>query len=182
MPEFDRSERHEIRVQGSSEMVRRAAEEVTFSDIRGLQTLMSLRAAKQVKFKPKPVLATMTGPGANFTLLARTDVEFVAGNVGRPWMNERPTAIRNAEEFRSFASAGYAKIAFNLRVEPAEPGWCKVMTETRVLATDDASRQAFTRYWRVVYPGSALIRVMWLDAVQRRALGGETTSLQSRHR
>jgi hypothetical protein len=43
-----------------------------------------------------------------------------------------------------------------------------VITETRVLATDDGARQAFTRYWRVVYPGSALIRVLWLDAVERR--------------
>jgi hypothetical protein len=168
MPEFDRSERHEIRVPASCELVRRAAEEVTFSDIRGFQTLMSIRTMRKVEVRPKPVLAAMTGPGANFTMLARTDGEFVAGNVGRPWKNERPAPIAGAEEFRSFAGPGYAKVAFNMLVEPAGPGSCKLSTETRVFATDETSRSAFTRYWRVIYPGSALIRVLWLDAIQRR--------------
>ena len=168
LPEFDRSERHEIRVQGSVDQVRHAVEEVTFSDIRGFQTLMSLRARRRVILPPRPVLATMTGPRGGFTQLARTNVEFVAGNIGRPWANARPMAIKNEEEFRSFAAPGYAKIAFNMRVEAAAPGWCKVSTETRVQATDQAARNAFTRYWRVVYPGSALARVMWLDAIERR--------------
>jgi hypothetical protein len=168
LPEFDRNERHEIRVRGSIEQARKAAEEVTFSDIRGFQTLMTLRAGKRVSAAPGPVLATMTRPGGAFTLLAKTNDELVAGNIGKPWANGRPAAVRNAEEFRSFVVAGYAKVAFNLRVEPAEPGWCKVSTETRIHATDEAARKAFIRYWRVVYPGSALIRLMWLDAVQRR--------------
>jgi hypothetical protein len=43
-----------------------------------------------------------------------------------------------------------------------------VTSETRILATDEAARSAFTRYWRIIYPGSALIRVLWLDAVERR--------------
>jgi hypothetical protein len=168
LPQFDRSERHEMRVNASCEVVRRAAEEVTFSDIRGFQTLMSLRTMRRVEVRPKPVLAAMTGPGAGFTLLARTDGEFVAGNVGRPWKNERPAAIAGADEFRAYAGPGHAKVAFNLLVEPANEGGCKLSTETRVLATDETARQAFTRYWRVVYPGSALIRLLWLDAIQRR--------------
>lgn len=168
LPEFDRGERHEIRVKGSVDQVSHAVEEVTFSDIRGFQTLMSLRARRRVTLPPRQVLATMTGPRGGFTQLARTNVEFVAGNIGRPWADARPMAVKNAEEFRSFAVPGYAKIAFNMRVEAAEPGWCKVSTETRIRATDQAARSAFTRYWRVVYPGSALMRVMWLDAVERR--------------
>jgi hypothetical protein len=168
LPEFDRSERHEIRVQGSVDRVSHAVQEVTFSDIRGFQTLMSLRAGRRVPAAAKPVVATMTGPRGGFTQLARTNVEFVAGNIGRPWANARPMAVKNEEEFRSFAVPGYAKIAFNLRVEAAEPGWCKVSTETRIRATDQAARSAFTRYWRVVYPGKALMQVMWLDAVERR--------------
>jgi hypothetical protein len=110
----------------------------------------------------------MTAPHGAFTQLANLNDEFVAGNIGRPWANARPIAVADAGEFRSFADAGYAKIAFNMRVEAAEPGWCKVSTETRIRATDQAARTAFTRYWRVVYPGSALMRVMWLDAIERR--------------
>ena len=171
LPNFDRNERHEIRVPGSIDLVRQAVEEVTFADIRGFQTLMSIRARRRVPAPTRRVLATMTAPGAGFTLLAKTKDEFVAGNIGRPWANQHPVVIRDAEEFRSFTVPGYAKIAFNMRVEEAEPGWCKVSTETRVLATDDDARTAFTRYWRVVYPGSALLRVTWLDAIARRLRG-----------
>jgi hypothetical protein len=42
-------------------------------------------------------------------------------------------------------------------------------TETRIYATDASSRRAFARYWRVIYPGSSLIRRMWLRAIKKRA-------------
>jgi hypothetical protein len=38
-----------------------------------------------------------------------------------------------------------------------------------VHATDDSARRKFARYWRVIYPGSALIRRMWLRAIKLRA-------------
>jgi hypothetical protein len=44
----------------------------------------------------------------------------------------------------------------------------ELRTETRVLATDAASRRRFGRYWRVIRPGSALIRRTWLGAAKRR--------------
>jgi hypothetical protein len=168
MPEYDRMERHEIVVHAGCAAARQAAEEVALTDIRGLQALMSLRAGKRVQFKPRPLLATMTSPGGGFAQLAKTEREFVAGNVGRPWQGDRPRQLQSAEEFRGFHEPGYAKIAFNLGYEPAGAGACRVTSETRILATDEGARSAFTRYWRVIYPGSALIRVLWLDAIERR--------------
>ncbi len=44
-----------------------------------------------------------------------------------------------------------------------------VTAETRVYATDASARRRFARYWRVIYPGSALIRRRWLRAMKRRA-------------
>lgn len=168
LPEYDRIERHEVVVHAPCDAARRAAEEVAFTDIRGLQELMSLRVGKRVRLKPVPLLATMTSPGAGFSQLSRTEQEFVAGNVGRPWNGERPRQVKSADEFRGFHDPGYAKIAFNLRFEAAGDGACRVTSETRILATDEGARSSFTRYWRVIYPGSALIRVLWLDAVERR--------------
>ncbi|HEU4886817.1 MAG TPA: hypothetical protein VFV49_02950 [Thermoanaerobaculia bacterium] len=46
-----------------------------------------------------------------------------------------------------------------------------VSTETRVFARTPAARRQFAAYWRVIYPGSALIRRMWLRAIARRAVG-----------
>jgi hypothetical protein len=60
----------------------------------------------------------------------------------------------------------------NFRVTPEENGWVALTTETRVLATNDRAKRRFGRYWHVIYPGSALIRVMWLKAIKARAEGG----------
>jgi len=66
----------------------------------------------------------------------------------------------------------FAKTAMNFLVEEEEGGWCRLATETRVLGTDDGARRRFAVYWRVIYPGSALIRRMWLRAVKERAEAG----------
>jgi hypothetical protein len=54
-------------------------------------------------------------------------------------------------------------------LEDAANGETVLTTETRVYATDAATRKRFALYWRVIYPGSALIRVMWLRAIRNRA-------------
>jgi len=33
-------------------------------------------------------------------------------------------------------------------------------------------RRRFAAYWRLIYPGSALIRRSWLRAIRQRATGG----------
>ena len=65
--------------------------------------------------------------------------------------------------------SGFALAAINFRLEDAGNGETLLTTETRVYATDDSARKRFAAYWRVIYPGSALIRVMWLRAIRDRA-------------
>jgi hypothetical protein len=60
----------------------------------------------------------------------------------------------------------------NFRVEADGASGSILSTETRVYATDEASKRRFAAYWRVIYPGSALIRRMWLRAIVRRAEAG----------
>ncbi|HEU4746901.1 MAG TPA: hypothetical protein VFS56_00260 [Gemmatimonadaceae bacterium] len=57
----------------------------------------------------------------------------------------------------------------NFVVLPNESGGSVVSTETRVFGSSPEAQRAFARYWRVIYPGSALIRRMWLRAIKRRA-------------
>jgi len=71
--------------------------------------------------------------------------------------------------FAAFDRPGYIKVACNFRIEDAGEGWSLLTTETRVLATDPAMLRAFGVYWRIISPGSALIRREWLKAVRRRA-------------
>lgn len=62
-----------------------------------------------------------------------------------------------------------ASAFMNFRVTEVGSGSCEVTTETRVYATDASARRRFAVYWRVIYPGSALIRRMWLRAIRERA-------------
>jgi hypothetical protein len=71
----------------------------------------------------------------------------------------------------ALAAPGFVKATMNFRVEPAEAGLCDLTTETRVFATDPRTARVFAAYWRVIYPGSALIRRMWLRAIKIRAEG-----------
>jgi len=74
----------------------------------------------------------------------------------------------SAENFAAFAEPGWAKGAVNFRVV-REGDHTLLSTETRVLATDAAARRSFRHYWRLIYPGSAAIRLAWLRAIRRSA-------------
>jgi hypothetical protein len=65
---------------------------------------------------------------------------------------------------------GYTVAAMNFLVKPNGEGKSVVTTETRVVANGRQAQRQFARYWRLIYPGSALIRRMWLRAVRRRAM------------
>ena len=81
----------------------------------------------------------------------------------------RLKAEATPEQFKALDAPGLAKAAMNFRLEDSGAGGCLLTTETRVYATDASARRRFTPYWRVIYPGSALIRRMWLRAIKRRA-------------
>ncbi|HEX2799082.1 MAG TPA: hypothetical protein VHQ44_05350 [Thermoanaerobaculia bacterium] len=120
----------------------------------------------------KPVFDTALQSG--FVLLAEDkDREIVLGTlVARP-RGSRVTLPADAAEtsrrFAALSAPGYAKAAMNFRVEPGSNGFSLVTTETRVFSTDPKTTRAFAVYWRFVYPGSALIRRMWLAAIAERA-------------
>ena len=73
------------------------------------------------------------------------------------------------QTFKAQLAPGFALAAMNFRVTPDGTGGSLVSTETRVFANNPSARRRFGRYWRLIYPGSALIRRMWLRAVERRA-------------
>ncbi|MDP9205937.1 MAG: hypothetical protein M3P12_10850 [Gemmatimonadota bacterium] len=74
------------------------------------------------------------------------------------------------EQFKTRLAPGFALAAMNFLVTADGPKASRVSTETRVFANSASARRRFARYWRIIYPGSALIRVMWLRAVRRRAM------------
>ncbi len=60
-------------------------------------------------------------------------------------------------------------IGFDFRIDEAGAGKCLLTTETRIYAVGTHMRRGLAAYWRMIYPGSALIRREWLKAIRLRA-------------
>jgi len=148
---------------------------VTPDEIRLFRTLTWLRrfgrpGPESILNAPEhlPVLEVATR--TSFLLLAEEpDREIVIGTLVMAPRGWRPKRRPTPEDFKALREPGFAIAAMNFLVEDAGPGACIVTTETRIYSTDSSARRRFARYWRVIYPGSALIRRMWLRAVKRRA-------------
>jgi hypothetical protein len=72
--------------------------------------------------------------------------------------------------FQQTLPPGFSLATMNFRVSPDGANGSLVTTETRVFANSPSARRRFSAYWRLIYPGSAIIRVMWLRAIERRAV------------
>jgi hypothetical protein len=74
-----------------------------------------------------------------------------------------------AATFAGIHSPGFAIAVMNFRLRSIGPSRTRLTTETRVFATDATTRRLFALYWRVIFPGSSIIRTMWLRAIRLRA-------------
>jgi hypothetical protein len=74
-----------------------------------------------------------------------------------------------AQVFQQPLPPGFALAAMNFLVAADGADASVVVTETRVFANSPTARRSFAAYWRIIYPGSAIIRRMWLRAIRHRA-------------
>lgn len=174
-PVWQFSEVHTIDVAASPARVFDAIRQVRAHEIALFRTLTWIRrGGRQLpasilnapRDMPLIDLATTTG----FIRLAE-DVpsEIVIGTVvvAPPGTRGKLTP----DVFQKPLPPGFALATMNFLVTPIGPERSLVTTETRVFANSDQARRRFAAYWRIIYPGSALIRRMWLRAIQRRATG-----------
>jgi hypothetical protein len=173
VPSYQFGEHHEILVAAPPDRVLAAARAVTAQEIRLFRLLTWLRAPRW----PGSGRESILNPGADrpildvalrsgFVLLREEkDRELVFGAVVCCGLRAPP---RSAEEFQAL-SGSLARAVMNFHVEDMGDGTSRLVTQTRVAATDATSERLFARYWRVIYPGSAVIRRTWLRAIQARA-------------
>jgi len=93
--------------------------------------------------------------------------ELVIGTVVLAPPGARGTLTRQV--FQQDLPPGFALATMNFVVTADGPGRSFVSTETRVFANSPMARRRFAVYWRLIYPGSAIIRRMWLRAIEQRA-------------
>src|SRR5215467_16115960 len=171
MPEFQFFERHSVRVHAQPEQVMQAIRESTFGDMKSLDTLLrnrgtALRIRDTGEFLQNKRILDAFAASGYVTGGSEHEVLMCGGANVRAM---RPLQVRTLQEFADYREPGAVKMAFDFNVEDAGGGWFAVTAETRVLALDDLARRGMARYWRLIVPGSGLLRRQWLDGIRSRA-------------
>ena len=103
--------------------------------------------------------------------------EVVVGAIGEVWRRVIPFIhLDGPEAFTAFTAPGQVKVAWAIRVTPGEGGGSTIAVEVRVGATDPGSWRCFHRYFRLIGPGSRLVRRTLLARIER-ALGSRERAL-----
>jgi hypothetical protein len=152
-PRWQFDEHHEIDVNASPERVDRAIRDVRANEIALFDTLTTIRRGFRKSGEnilnagnEKPLLEVATKSG----------FEYVADEPRREIVIA--THIGNG-----------GRATMNFLITPNGGGGTRLSTDTRVFLNDAKSRRAFTVYWRIIHPGSDIIRRMWLRAIKKRA-------------
>jgi hypothetical protein len=175
LSEYQAVEYHEARTRAPLTRVADAVREVSLADMPAAELLIWLRSLGEgpihsVPPEDRSLLDTLLDPGTGFLPLDVSDQrDRVYGMVGTPWTGAPAPEVHTAEAFLAYRDPGAVRVAFDFRLVEEGDGWVRLSTETRILGTDPAARRTFARYWRLVYPGSAIIRRVWLDAIVARA-------------
>jgi len=172
LPDYQFGESHEISIHASPERVLAAVKAVSAREIRFFRLLTWLRAphlgeAPQSILNPaadRPILDVALQSGF-VVLREEAGREIVLGTVVCCGLRH---TFRDAFEFRALQGS-LARAAMNFHVTDEGGGVSRLVTQTRVAASDAPAERRFAAYWRVIYPGSAFIRRMWLRAVKARA-------------
>jgi len=172
MPEYQFNERHSARIHARPEQVLEAIRQSTVGDLKSLVTLLKIRAAVLRtpyhdigEWQDKRMLDTFSASGY---LLGGSEHEIAMFGVWNARANRRPD-VSTLQEFADYREQGAVKMAYDFNVEDAGGGWSTISTETRILAPDDSTRRGAARYWRLIVPGSGLLRLQWLEGIKKRA-------------
>jgi hypothetical protein len=168
LPDYDVNEVHSTVVAAPPGAVLEAIRELTPREVPLMVVLMTLRTGPRAHRLSgrRSILAGFERAG--FVALRDGPDGLAYGVVGRFWRPSGGLRRIDPSEFAGFDEPGYAKGVVGFEVE-RRGNRTLLITETRVLATDERARRSFRRYWRLVHPGSAAIRIAWLRAIRRRA-------------
>lgn len=173
-PAFHFRERHETLVDAPAAEVFAAIQATTASEIALFQSFTWIRrlgrpGAESILNAPEHLPIIDVATRTTFLKLAeRPSREVVIGSVIMGPDSFRRRHVTTPDQFKAIAQPEFAVATFNFMI--AEEGArTRLTTETRVVATDNWTLRRFAAYWRVIYPGSSLLRITWLQAIRRRA-------------
>jgi hypothetical protein len=174
LPSYDESEFHAREVDASPQAVEAVLRDLKPGDLPLTRLLMGLRllpglltGRRSARTPSRPLLDGVLKMG--FVLLAEQPGEQVVfGVAGRP-RGDGIDRLDGAQAFRAYDRPASVRAAWDFVLTPIADGRTRLSTETRIAGTDADGTRTFRRYWRIVHPGSALIRHDILRAVAGRA-------------
>jgi hypothetical protein len=179
MPRWQIRERHIIPVAAPPEKVFAAIHAVRADEIFLFRTLIAIPECFRGQTGPesimnapeqKPILDVATQ--TTFVLLAEEPPrELVIGTVVAAPPKARASGRLTPELFQKKLQPGVALATMNFLVMPDDQGGSTISTETRIYANNKSALRRFVVYWRIIHPGSDIIRRMWLRAIKQRAEG-----------
>jgi hypothetical protein len=175
MPQWQVDERHILHVAAAPDKVFAAIHAVRADEIFLFRILTAIRRCggtgpESIMNAPEkePLLDVATR--TTFVLLEEeAPRELVVGTVIAAPREARASAKLVRELFRKTLRPGVVLATMNFVVLPDNNGGSSVSTETRIYANSPAALHRFGVYWRIIHPGSDLIRRMWLRAIRQRA-------------
>ena len=153
VPIWQFHEKHEIDVAAPPERAFDAIRKVTADEIALFHTLTSIRRFG----RPGPE-SILNAPGSRPLLDVALKTSFVL------LADDAPREIVLGTRISHGTLA-----AMNFLVTPNGRGGSTITTETRIYSDSRLNAQQFAVYWRVIHPGSDIIRRMWLRAIRDRA-------------
>ena len=161
---------HGRAVAASPERVAEAMRDTTLDDAGIASLLVALRTGGRSRGHGLPLVQTGDFE-SGFVKLGESASEVCFGFIGRPWPGGAPErAPADAAAFAGAEALDAVKVAISIRCAPADYGTL-LLTETRIVVGPLAERP-FGLYWRLVKPGSNLVRTSILRAIARRAESG----------
>lgn len=168
LPNYHFNEVHTTEIEASPARVFQAIKEVTPREITLLRELMIVQSLGQTNAPLDKPFLEIFQEGGYAPLVQDLNREFVGGGLLNMVGGEKQT-ISDAESYRAFNEPGYAKVVIQFLIENSGNNHVKLTTQTRVLGTDVVATRNFGIYWRIIYPGSSLIRSTLLRAIKNRA-------------
>ena len=155
-PAFQFRERHRTHVNAAPDAVYRAMRAVTADDILLFRTLTWIRSPRLRQAGGGTILSPPSEAVPLLDVALRTTFRQVS--------EQRPRELVVATTVARGVNA-----TMNFLIEPAAGGTSELSTETRVFAETPSATRSFGAYWHTIYPGSSLIRFMWLRGIKARA-------------
>jgi len=180
MPVFSSNEYHEVRIPASIETIKQVLKVTGVKDIPAARLLLKIRGIadeevdlKEMESNESAGSDTVSTPDFKFFVVAPDEwITVMMINLTSPCQNENKSTsleITTLEQFKSFHEPGSVKVAVNFRFIRITDHETILSTETRNNGITPKDNRTFSFYWKIIYPGSAIIRRVWLDTINKNA-------------